>query len=74
MNPLSCATCKYMSLEMMQGQIQRLMVCHFNPPAMHLITTPQGVQGQTAFPIVQPGHWCGQHATVAPAPIPLDAS
>lgn len=57
----TCVTCRFHTLEAMQGQIQRQMICRRNPPSMNMVTTPQGIQGMTFFPIVQPNIWCFAH-------------
>lgn len=53
-----CANCVFHNMEQMQGQIVRQMVCHRMPPTVSMVSTPQGVQGMTMFPIVQPQMWC----------------
>lgn len=53
-----CANCRFHEMEQMQGQIMRQMVCHRFPPSTGMVTTPQGIQGITLFPVVQPSNWC----------------
>lgn len=53
-----CANCKYQESEQMQGQIMRQLVCHRMPPTISMVATPQGIQGMTMFPVVQPQMWC----------------
>lgn len=53
-----CANCKHQESEQMQGQIMRQLVCHRMPPTISMVTTPQGIQGMTMFPVVQPQMWC----------------
>lgn len=53
-----CANCKHHESEQMQGQIMRQLVCHRMPPTISMIPTPQGIQGMTMFPVVQPQMWC----------------
>lgn len=53
-----CANCRFHEMEQMQGQIMRQMVCHRFPPTVSMVTTPQGIQGITLFPVLQPTNWC----------------
>ena len=54
----ACASCRFQNLEQMQGTIMRQLVCHRRPPTMSMVATPQGIQGLTQFPVVQPAMWC----------------
>lgn len=53
-----CANCKHQESEQIQGQIMRQLVCHRMPPTLSMVPTPQGIQGMTMFPVVQPAMWC----------------
>lgn len=53
-----CANCRFHEMEAMQGQIQRMMVCHRMPPTISMVPTQQGIQGMTMFPVVKPSDWC----------------
>jgi hypothetical protein len=64
-----CGTCRFMCREHIQGQIARIMVCHWGPPALFMMQTPRGVQGVTQFPIVQETMFCFRHEPVATAQI-----
>lgn len=69
MNGRACAKCRFAEREHMQGQIQRVLVCHFGPPtmSMYAMSSPQGgqaVHGSTQFPIVHPANWCYQFEAV----------
>jgi hypothetical protein len=53
-----CANCGHQTMEQLQGQIVRQMVCHRMPPTISMVSTPQGIQGMTMFPVVQPTMYC----------------
>ena len=57
--PQCCATCKWSETE---GPGSPNLFCHKNPPAVSILPTSKGPMPFTAFPIVQPEHWCGAHA------------
>ena len=57
----TCGTCKFSQLEVMQGQIQRILVCHRFPPSMQMMSTPQGIAAQTMSPVVQPAMYCYEY-------------
>jgi hypothetical protein len=56
----ACGRCAFAALEVMQGQLQRVLVCHRMPPAVCMVTMPngRGIQGMTMFPTVQPQMYC----------------
>lgn len=53
-----CASCAFQYMEHMQGQIMQQMVCHRFPPSVSMVPTPQGIQGITMSPVVQPHTFC----------------
>lgn len=63
----SCSACFFSQLELMQGQIQRVLVCHHSPPSTFAVPAPQGggLMAMTQFPVVQPTMFCHQFAPKA---------
>jgi hypothetical protein len=61
----SCASCRFKEMTHMQGQIQRVMVCHRFPPGMSMLPMNgpqgQGIAAQTHLPIVNPSLWCHEY-------------
>lgn len=73
---MNCASCRYHSLEQMQGQIQRNIVCKWGPPSACVVTIPPGANGpgspggmtlQCLFPIMQPHQFCHRYEANAVA-------
>lgn len=63
-----CGDCEHMKRELMQGQLQRVMTCHCNPPSVIAVATHQGIQVQTMFPMVQKNMYCAQFKRAQKAP------
>jgi len=59
---LDCRTCKY-SEEMRASptDLQKALVCRFNPPQLMAVYTQQGVQVSSIRPPLAPGEWCFQY-------------
>jgi hypothetical protein len=59
-----CVHCEFVESQVMQGQIQRMLVCKRFPPSMSMVQIPPsagrppGIQGMTQFPVVQAAMWC----------------
>ena len=69
----NCAQCAYMELEQMQGQLQRVMVCHQAPPGLFAMPAARGIQMITQFPIVQANMFCHQFVNKAFVAPPKEA-
>lgn len=54
----ACQHCRFATLEQMQGQIQRMLVCHRFPPTPYTVPQPRGVAMMCSQPIVQPNMFC----------------
>lgn len=63
----SCATCLFKSDEQVgEFSITKAMVCHYGPPALIPVQTPQGPALMSAFPTVQAAQWCHQYRPELP--------
>lgn len=60
-----CASCRYGTTERSgNGPVtvgERQITCRRYPPVPLAVPAPGGIQVLNAFPVVQPGQWCGEY-------------